>query len=125
MRSPTCYACCEKEMLGWIREKMATQESALRGGRVFTSSSIATRTTPQLATTRAFHTRIAQPPLGMVPGTTHIHSTHLAGVKGWAESQVFWCNVHNVQMGAQMAKLVTLQLVQSIGARSTMGGLIN
>jgi hypothetical protein len=26
------YACCGKEMLGWIREKMATQKSAPRGG---------------------------------------------------------------------------------------------
>jgi hypothetical protein len=28
MGSPARYACYEKEMLGWIREKMATQESA-------------------------------------------------------------------------------------------------
>jgi len=26
MGSPTHYACYRKEMLGWIREKMATQE---------------------------------------------------------------------------------------------------
>ncbi len=29
------YACYGKEMLGWIREKMATQESALKGGSCF------------------------------------------------------------------------------------------
>jgi len=39
MGSPTHYACCEKEMLGWIREKMATQTSALRGGRFSTFGS--------------------------------------------------------------------------------------
>ncbi len=37
------YAHCEKEMLGWIREKMATQESAPGGGRFFVFGSIATR----------------------------------------------------------------------------------
>jgi len=40
MGSPAHYACYRKEMLGWIREKMATQESALRGGRFFASGSI-------------------------------------------------------------------------------------
>jgi hypothetical protein len=29
------YACCGKEMLSWIREKMATQELALGGGKFF------------------------------------------------------------------------------------------
>jgi hypothetical protein len=29
------YAQCGKEMLGWIREKMATQESTPSGGRFF------------------------------------------------------------------------------------------
>jgi hypothetical protein len=33
MGSLACYACCGKEMLGWICEKMAIQELALRGGR--------------------------------------------------------------------------------------------
>jgi len=40
MGSPARYACCGKEMLGWIREKMATPESAPRGDRLSTSSSI-------------------------------------------------------------------------------------
>jgi hypothetical protein len=40
MGSPARYACCGKELLGWIREKMATQELAPRGGRFFASSSI-------------------------------------------------------------------------------------
>jgi len=35
MGSLAHYACCGKEMLGWIREKMATQESTPRGGRFF------------------------------------------------------------------------------------------
>jgi hypothetical protein len=40
MGSPAHYAYYEKEMLGWIREKMATQESMLRGGRFSASGSI-------------------------------------------------------------------------------------
>jgi hypothetical protein len=33
------YACCRKNMLGWICEKMATQELALGGGKFSTSDS--------------------------------------------------------------------------------------
>ncbi len=33
MGSPARYACYRKEMLGWIREKLATQESAPRSDR--------------------------------------------------------------------------------------------
>jgi len=33
--------------------------------------------------------------------------------------------MHNIQMGVQMAKLATLQLVQPVGARSTIGVPIN
>jgi hypothetical protein len=39
MGSPAHYAYYGKKMLGWIREKMAIQESTLRGGRFFTSGS--------------------------------------------------------------------------------------
>ncbi len=66
---------------------------------------------PKLATTRAFQAGTIQLSLGTVPGTMHIHPTHLAGVRGWAESQVPWYNAHNVGVGAQMAKLAMLQLV--------------
>jgi hypothetical protein len=41
MGSPTRYACYEKEMLGSICEKMATQELTPRGGMFFASSPIA------------------------------------------------------------------------------------
>jgi hypothetical protein len=41
MGSPVHYACYGKEMLGWIHEKMATQESALGGAKFFASSSTA------------------------------------------------------------------------------------
>jgi hypothetical protein len=41
MGSPTHYACCGKEMLGWICEKMAIQESALGGGKFSTFGSTA------------------------------------------------------------------------------------
>jgi hypothetical protein len=37
MGSLALYACCGKEMLGWIREKMAIQELAPGGGRFFAS----------------------------------------------------------------------------------------
>jgi len=40
MGSPTHYACYKKEMIGWIREKMAIQESAPKGGRFFAFNSI-------------------------------------------------------------------------------------
>ncbi len=65
-------------------------------------------TVPQLATTRVCQARIVQPPLEMALGTTHIHLTRLVGVRGRAESQVLWCNMHNIQVGVQMAKLATL-----------------
>jgi len=56
---------------------------------------------PKLATTRALQAGTIQLPLGTVLKTTHIHPTRLVRVKGWAESQVPWCNAHNVRMGAQ------------------------
>jgi hypothetical protein len=43
MGSLARYACCGKEMLGWIREKMVIQELALEGGRFFASGSTAIR----------------------------------------------------------------------------------
>ncbi len=43
MGSLARYACCRKEMLGWICEKMATPESAPRGGKFFASGSITAR----------------------------------------------------------------------------------
>jgi hypothetical protein len=43
MGSPACYVCCRKEMLGQICEKMATLESAPRGGKFSASDSTTTR----------------------------------------------------------------------------------
>jgi len=43
MGSLTRYACCGKEMLGWIREKIVIQALALGGGRFSASDSIVTR----------------------------------------------------------------------------------
>ncbi len=65
----------------------------------------------QLATTRALQARATQLPLEMAPGRTHIHLTRLVGVRGWVESQVLWCNTHNIQVGVWMVNLATLQLV--------------
>jgi len=39
MGSPARYVCCGKEILGWIPEKMATQELTPRNGRFFLSNS--------------------------------------------------------------------------------------
>ncbi len=55
---------------------------------------------PQLAATHALQVGTIQLSLGIVLGTMHIHLTHLAGVRGWTESQVLWCNTHNVRVGA-------------------------
>jgi hypothetical protein len=62
----------------------------------------------QPATARVLQTKTTQPPLGTALWTTHIHPTPLAGVKGWAESQVLWCNMHNIRVGARMAELAML-----------------
>jgi hypothetical protein len=43
MGSPTHYACCKKEMLGRIREKMAILELAVGGGRFSASDSTTAR----------------------------------------------------------------------------------
>jgi hypothetical protein len=48
MGSLAHYACCGKEMLGWIREKMATQESAPGGGRLFAFDLIVVRNGPSM-----------------------------------------------------------------------------
>ncbi len=82
-------------------------------------------TTLQFVATHALKAKTAQSLLEMALGIMHIHLTRLVGVRGWAESQVFWCNTHNVQVGVRMAKLVTLQLVQSVGARFMTRGLLN
>jgi len=43
MGSLNHYACYGKEILGWIREKMAIPESAPGGGKLFASGSTTTR----------------------------------------------------------------------------------
>jgi hypothetical protein len=68
-------------------------------------------TAPQLTTTHVLRVGIVQLSLRTIPEITHIHPTRLAGVKGWAESQILWCNAQNVWVGAQMVKLAALQLV--------------
>jgi hypothetical protein len=68
---------------------------------------------------------IVQPPLRTVPRTMHVHPTHLARVRGWAKSQILWCNTQNVRVGARMVKLVALQLVQPVSTRSATKGSTN
>jgi hypothetical protein len=53
MGSRTHYACCGKEMLGWIHEKMATQESAQEVASSLPSIQLLLETTLKLAVTHA------------------------------------------------------------------------
>jgi hypothetical protein len=79
---------------------------------------------PQPTAARALEVGAIQPSLGMASKTMHIHPTCLIGVRGWVESQVLWCNAHNVWVGDWMVELATLQLMQP-GARSTTGSPTN
>ncbi len=79
----------------------------------------------ELATARALEVGTIQQPLGTAFEIMHIHPTCLAGVRGWVKSGVLWCNTHNVRVGAWMAKLVALQLVQLVGGRFVARGLTN
>jgi hypothetical protein len=74
---------------------------------------------------RVLRVGIVQLPLGTILGTTHVHPTHPTKVKGWVESQIFWCNTQNVWVGAWMVELAVLQLVQSVGTRSAAKGPTN
>jgi hypothetical protein len=125
MGSPARYACCRKEMLVGSVKKwlLKNQPQEVAGFLLLVQPPL--KTAPQLTVTRALQAGTTQLPLGTIPGTSHIHPTRLAKVRGWAESQVLWCNAHNIQVGAQMVKLAALQLMQSVGARSMTGGLIN
>jgi hypothetical protein len=69
----------------------------------------------------ALQAKATQLLLGMAHKITHIHPTHLIGVKGWTKSQVLWCNAHNMRVGDEMAKLVVLQLVQPGAKFATRG----
>jgi hypothetical protein len=66
---------------------------------------------PQPIAAHALQAGPVQSPLGTALKTMHIHLTRLTRVKGWVESQVFWCNVHIVRVGAWMVELIVLQLV--------------
>jgi hypothetical protein len=104
---------------------MITQKLAPRGGKFSTSSSTAVGNDALACNDPCNLGKDYSTAIEMVLGTTHIHPTRLAWVRGKAESQVLWYNAHNIWMGTQMVKLTVLQLVQPIGARSTTGGLIN
>jgi hypothetical protein len=75
MGSPARYACCGKEMLGWIRKKIATPESAPRLAGFLPPAQSSLETTLQLATTHVLQVGTTELPLGIVPGSTHIHPT--------------------------------------------------
>jgi hypothetical protein len=104
---------------------MVTQESAPGSGRFSTSNLTIVGNNTSTCSDPCAPGKDYSTIFGMAPGTTHIHPTRLAWVRGWAESQVLWCNMHNVQVGVRMAKLVALQLVQLVGARSTILNPIN
>jgi hypothetical protein len=54
MGSPVRYVYYEKEMMGWIHEKMAIQESTPKGGRFSASLRLSLKTMPQLVATHVF-----------------------------------------------------------------------
>jgi hypothetical protein len=95
-------------MLGWICEKMATLESTLGGGRLSAFGSTTVGNGASSYNDSCVPGEHCSTTLGTVFGTTHIHPTRLAGVRNWVESQVPWCNAHNVRVRAQMAKLAML-----------------
>jgi hypothetical protein len=74
---------------------------------------------------RALQATTVQPPLGTAPRTMHIHPTLPVKVRSWAENQILWCNAHYIRMGARMAELAALQLVQLVGTRSVTRGPTN
>ncbi len=79
----------------------------------------------ELATARALEVGTVQQSLGTAFGIMCIHPTYLAGVRGWVESGVLWCNVYNIQVGAWIAKMVALQLVRLVNARFATRGPTN
>jgi hypothetical protein len=105
MGSLACYACCGKNMLGQIHEKMATPKSALGGGRF--SASDSTTIGNDVLTCNDPCTPIKDCWIVVGNGywdNAHIYSTCLAGVKSWAESQIPPCNMPNIRVGAQKAR---------------------
>jgi hypothetical protein len=79
----------------------------------------------EFATACVLQARTYQLPLGTTPWPTHIHLTCPTWVKSLAENQVLWFTVHYIQVGARMAELTALQLMQSVGTRSMMRGPTN
>jgi hypothetical protein len=87
---------------------MATLESTPKGGKFSASDSITVRNDALACNNPCAPGGDYSTAIGIILGTMHIHLTHLAGVRGWAKSQVLWCNAHNVWVGVQMAELATL-----------------
>ncbi len=88
--------CWARSMKKWI---LQNQPQKVVGFLLFVQPSL--ETVHQFATTCVLQVGTAQSSLGMVLGTKHIHPTYLVGVRGWVESQILWCNVHNVRVGIQ------------------------
>jgi hypothetical protein len=88
-------------MLGWIYEKMDTQESTLGGGRFSTFSPTGSC--------------VAGGDCSTTTGNDYWDNAHTFDPSSKGErlvkSQVLWCNMHNVQVGVQMVKLAAVQLV--------------
>jgi hypothetical protein len=90
---------------------MATPKLAPGGGRFFAFGSTIVRNDASICNDLCILGEDCSTTVGNGLGTTHIHLTRLVGVRGWAKSQVPWCNTHNLRVGVQMAKLAMLQLV--------------
>jgi hypothetical protein len=125
MGSLARYACCKKEMLGWIREKMAIQKSAPGGGRFFASNSTVVGNGALACNNPCSIGEDCSTVIGN-GSWDNAHTSDLSskGERLGGEPSTLVQRAQRM-VGAQMAKLVVLQLVQSIGARSTMKGPIN
>jgi hypothetical protein len=112
-------------MLGWIREKMVIQELAPGVYKFFASSS----TIAGNGTLACNNLCILGRDCSIVVrndswNNAHTFDSFSKGERLGGKPSI-WCNAHNVRVGAQMAKLATLQLMQSVRAKFTMRGPIN
>ncbi len=98
-------------MLGYFREKMATQESAPGGGRFFAFGLIVAGNNALICSDSCALGEDCLIAVGNGSwGNAHTSDLSSKGERP-GRNQVLWCNTHNVQVGIQMAKLATLQLV--------------
>ncbi len=95
--------CWARSMKKWL---LKNQPQKVAGSLLLAQPSL--KMAPQLVTTHVLQAKTIQLPLKTALGTMHIHLTHLIGMRGQVDNQVFWCNMHNVQVEVRMAKMAML-----------------